>query len=765
MVDTQTTKTEGSRRRILKAAIVGGGKGCVSVLEMVRGDTLGRFRMTIDGVADLDPDAPGMLCAKECGVKVVTTHYQELFDIPGLDLIIELTGSDTIRDEIERERPRHIRLIDHFGARLFWELHQAEEAIIAQRNDTQIRIETERERISQIFDCIPDEILVVDTEMAIKDANLAFLRNNKVTLDEIRDQRCYEVDQKVRGECQVAVGNCPFAEVTQNGKPKSVVRKHFTDDGEIRFAAIVSAPLLDRNGRLVGMIEMTRDITHRIRLEEELKVTEIRLQQFLENAPLSTFVKNRSGQYVEANPALCRLLEREKNEIIGKTDYEILPRDAAEVFRKGDRDVLNQGSYIEIDQEVTLQCKRRFLNTIKYPVTDQAGKVNVVCGIMADVTPQREAQAELVRMQEYLQNILDNSPALIITTDLESKIVSFNKGAEACLGYKAEEVIGRGAAEFYENPEDRFSLLRRVIQSGSARDQQTNLLHKDGHSVPVSITLSQLRNSEGEMIGTVGISKDVSHRRVLMDQIIQSERMAAVGRLAAGVAHEINNPLAVISEIAGYLHDLASGGPGSNENDLFNELLVGLPKIEKQVRRGRSITSRLLSLARKTEARLTSTAIDASLDEILPFLEKEARLNNVEIHRECDAQISPVYIEEIQLQEVFINLIQNAVQAVSSKDKGNVWISCSQEGKRVTVSIRDDGPGISDEIKDRLFDPFVTTKPFGKGTGLGLSICYGIVKRYDGEIRVYSNEQGATFDVILPAASSEISQTAVEKKA
>lgn len=758
MVEELQPESRKSSGRKLKAAIIGGGKGCVSVLQMVSGDTLGRFEMTIVGVADLSPDAAGMRYAREHNVEVVTTRYQDLFEIPGLDLIIELTGSDDVRDEIERTRPRKLRFIDHFGARLFWQLHQAEEAVIAQRNEMRMRVESERERIAQIFDCIPDEILVVDTDMSVEDANLAFLRNNRVTLEEIRGLKCYEVDQKVRGECQVAVGNCPFAEVMKKCTPKSVVRKHFTDDGKLRFAAIVSAPLLDRDGSLVGMIEMTRDITHRILLEEELKATEVRLQQFLENAPFATVVKNRSGQYVEVNPAACRLFGKEKNELLGKTDYEVLPRDAAEEFREGDRDVLNQGSHIELDNEVTVNAKRRFLNTVKYPVKDQSGKVNVVCSIMADVTPQREAQAELLRTQEYLQNILDNSPALIITTDLESKIVSFNKGAEACLGYSAEDVIGRDAADFYEDPDERHSLLRRVIQSGAARDHQTKLLHKDGYGVPVSITLSQLRNTEGEMIGTVGISKDISHRKVLMDQIIQSERMAAVGRLAAGVAHEINNPLAVISEIAGYLHDIASGGPGSDEADLMDELLIGLPKIEKQVRRGRSITSRLLSLARKTEARVTSTAIDTALDEILPFLEKEARMNNIHIHRLCAGPLSPVYIEEIQLQEVFINLIQNAIQAVASRKKGNVWIDCSQDGKKVVVSIRDDGPGISDDVRDRLFDPFVTTKPMGQGTGLGLSICYGIVKRYDGEIRVYSEEeQGATFEVILPAANSDLS--------
>lgn len=740
--------------RKLRAAIVGGGQGCESVLRMVRGDTLGRFRMEIVGVADINPSAPGMVYARELGIPLVTDDPCELLRAPDLDLIIELTGSDEVRDRIEKIRPRSVKLIDHFGALLFWELHQAEEAIIAQRNEMRERVEAERVRISQIFDCIPDEILVVDTEMTVQDANQAFLQNNDLRIDEIRGKRCYELEQHIRGECQVAVDNCPFHKVIEEGRPRSLVRKHFTNDGAPRFAALVAAPLLDTQGELVGVIEMTRDITHRIRLEEELKATEVRLQQFMENAPIATYVKNRQGQYLEVNPATCALLGKEKHEIISKTDLEILPRQAAETMREGDRSVLRDKSSISLESEVDLGDRTIFLSTIKYPILDPLGRVNAVCGLSEDVTAEKEARAELDRTREYLQNILDNSPAVIITTDLQGCVVSFNQGAEECLGYTPEEIIGREASVFYREAEEREGLLRRVVQEGAVRDYQTKLVRKDGSLVPVSITLSQLRNAAGEMIGTVGISKDISHRKALMDQIIQSERLAAVGRLAAGVAHEINNPLAVIGEIAGYLHDLATGGPGSEEADLMEELRIGLPKIENQVARGRRITSRLLTLARKTEARVQETQVDDALDEILPFLEKEARLKKVKIHRERDSQLSPVIIEEIQLQEIFINLIQNAIQALAHLGGGNIWITRHEESRKIIVDIRDDGPGVDDEIKDRIFDPFVSTKPLGQGTGLGLSICYGIIKRYDGEIRVYSEPgEGATFRVILPAAS------------
>ena len=448
-----------SIRRRIRTAIVGGGQGCASFLRMVQEDILGRFHMSILGVADVNPDGPGMVYAREIGVPVVTTKYRDLYEIENLDLLIELTGSYDVRDELELTRPRHTRLIDHFGARLFWDVHQAEEAIIQQRTELRARVEHERARIKQIYDSIPDEIVVVDTEMVIQHANASFLRNNNLKMGEVRGSCCYDVRQEVRGECQVAVEDCPFFTALHEKRPKSLVRKHFDQNGNPRYAALVAAPLFDERGEVEGVIEMTRDITNRIMLEEELRATEVRLQQFMEMAPLATYVKNRQGQYVEVNPAVLALFGRSKQEVVGKTDLEVLPREAAEVLRAGDRMVLNQGTQVSYDAELRLRGSRLFLSTITYPILDSNGAVSAICGLTRDITAQKEMEAELTRTREYLQNILDNAPVIVITTDLESRIVSFNKFAEERLGYRAEEVIGQHAKVLYRDPDDRTRLL------------------------------------------------------------------------------------------------------------------------------------------------------------------------------------------------------------------------------------------------------------------------------------------------------------------
>ena len=734
------------------AAIVGGGNGCRSILEMVQGDTLGQFRMRVLGVSDVDPEAVGIRYARELGVPFVTNDYRDLYGIADLGVIIELTGNDAVRDEIETTRPRHIRLIDHYGARLFWEIHQAEEAIIRQRTEMQRKVEAERERIAEILDSIPDEIVVVDTEMVITDANSSFLRSNNVTIDDIRGLHCYEVEQAIRGECQVAVGNCPFFGVTKEGHATSLVRKYFGKSGETRYASIVGAPLRNREGRITGMIELTRDITDRIRLEEALATTEVHLRQFMEQSPLATYAKNHAGQYIDVNPAACGLLGKRKEELLGKTDLELFVRATAEKLREGEQEVWQMHGPVSMEMELIIGDRRIFLATVKFPILDNEGNPTALCGLSQDVTAQKMAERELRETREYLQNIHDNSPVIIITTDMNDNIASFNRGAERSLGYRAEEVIGKPVTVLYRDPTNREEFLRLIVSDKAVQDYSFELVCKDGTLLPVSLTLSQLRDSSGKPIGTVSMSKDISHRKALMAQVLQSERMAAVGRLASGVAHEINNPLAIISEITGFLGELVEDENAGHRTELIRELTEALPKVRKQIERGRDITHRLLSFARKTETTIESADVNTALAEILPFLRRECQLARIALHRDCQRDLPKVAIDETQLQEVLMNLTKNAIDALGDRGGGNIWVGTHEEDAKVVIVVKDDGPGINDSIRDRLFDPFTSTKSIKQGTGLGLSICYAIVKRHDGEIRVLSKPgEGATFEVFLPA--------------
>ncbi len=738
----------------LNIAIVGGGKDVADFLRLAETLVFGGYRFKVVGIANLNPDAEGVQLAREQGVEIITTDYREFFSLPDLHMIVELTGDEKVRADIERSKPPHIRLVDPLGASLFWELYRAQQAIIGQRTELREQVEAERARLSRIFNSLPDEILVLDTDLVVQDANTALLTTNNLRMEDISGKQCYEIEQRSRGECRIDYEGCPALEALRKGCVASRVVKFMDDSGGLRFAAVLAAPIVDADGKVTGIVESTRDITKRIELEEDLAFAESQLRQITALAPVAISVKNVQGQYLDLNQAAADRYRLTKESMLGKTDLELLEREEADALRKTDREVLRSCKEIRLEEQYVVDGHTRYLSTVKFPILDLQGVAQAVCSISMDVSEQKEIELDLKQTSEYLWNVMNNSPVIIMTTDLEGRVVSFNPGAEESLGYQKEEVMGTLASRFYRDPEEREMLLRRVINEGSVRDYQTSLVRKNGDLLPISLTLSQLKDSQGRMIGTVGMSKDISRRSLLMEQVLQSERLAAVGRLAAGVAHEINNPLAVIGEIAGFLSELLEDDEEVREKETVQELRTGLSKIVRQIKRGRAITHRLLIFSRKSAAETETADVNESLDELLTFVEKEALLASVSIHREYAEGLSRVRIEEIQMQEIFINLVKNAIQAIEGRGSGgDIWIKTEQrEDHRVVVTVRDNGPGIPEEIRDRLFDPFVTTKQPGKGTGLGLSICYGIIKRYDGEITVESEVgKGSTFRVILPA--------------
>jgi two-component system NtrC family sensor kinase len=234
--------------------------------------------------------------------------------------------------------------------------------------------------------------------------------------------------------------------------------------------------------------------------------------------------------------------------------------------------------------------------------------------------------------------------------------------------------------------------------------------------------------------------------RCAQEQLLQSEKMAAVGQLISGVAHELNNPL---TAILGYSQLLKS-------EELMNARGADyLEKLYKQALRTHHIVQNLLSFARQHKPERTPVDLNQILEDTLTLREYDMNLNNIRIHREFSSDLSPTGGDFHQLQQVFLNILNNAVDAIGEKGaKGEIWVRTDMVENRVRTEITDSGPGVQNP--HRVFDPFYTTKPVGKGTGLGLSICYGIVKEHGGEIQVKNSPpRGATFTILLPMLPSD----------
>lgn len=239
-------------------------------------------------------------------------------------------------------------------------------------------------------------------------------------------------------------------------------------------------------------------------------------------------------------------------------------------------------------------------------------------------------------------------------------------------------------------------------------------------------------------------------KEALNAQIVESGKMAAIGELAAGIAHEINNPVAIMIEEAGWIGDIMSDeGWHTSENEA--EIRRSLSEIATQGKRSKNITHKLLSFARKTDAVQDSVDVRSLLQEILGFVTQRAKSSGIEISSSVPADLPVVRASPSELQQVFLNLINNALDAMDQTG-GSLHIEARRKGEFVIVSLQDTGPGIPEKDLQRIFEPFYTTKPQGKGTGLGLSICYGIMQRSGGTIGVVSEVgRGSTFTVSIPA--------------
>ena len=354
----------------------------------------------------------------------------------------------------------------------------------------------------------------------------------------------------------------------------------------------------------------------------------------------------------------------------------------------------------------------------------------------------------LKRTMDYLQNILDNSADMIITTDIKNNVVEFNKGAEDILGYKQSETVGRPLSEFLANPDHSNSLLEKVKQEGKISNHETQLITKQKKIIDINLTLSQLKDSKGNMMGTVGISKDITEFKRTQAQLIQAGKLAGIGQLAAGIAHEINNPL---SGVLGYAKRLLKKA----EDEDFKKI-TGLESFSKEIKlivdsalRCKKIIEGLLKFSRTSET-ISTVNINEVLDESLVLFGNQLTSQNIELVKILNPEIPGISANHTQIQQVFTDIIINAIQAMPRGGKLTI-ITRAVNSSVIEIEFTDTGEGIPKENLTKIFEPFFTTREPGKGTGLGLYMIYRILQEHHGRIDVKSElGKGATFIITLP---------------
>src|SRR5256884_293037 len=367
---------------------------------------------------------------------------------------------------------------------------------------------------------------------------------------------------------------------------------------------------------------------------------------------------------------------------------------------------------------------------------------------LRDITEPRRAQETLARSEARYRNLFESASDAIVTLDANGRFTTFNHAAEIISGYRREELVGQWFAPML--PDDELPKALAHFQKALAGETglfETSFYRKDGDVRTIQVTYSTPRLDEEVLC----VIRDVTDQKMLQEQLIQSEKMSAIGQLVSGVAHELNNPLAGVSAFAQLL---------LSEKRFPPDQRTAAEMIYAEARRASRFVQTLLPSARQHKPERTPTSVNQVLDDTLELRGYELRVRGIEVVRDYDEQTPETMADAHQLQQVFLNLVTNAEQAMekSPREPQRLIVRTRRTGAVIRMEVEDTGPGIPPNLLERIFNPFFTTKPTGSGTGLGLSISLGIVREHDGRIWAENAPQGgARFIVEVPIVTHRAS--------
>ncbi len=592
------------------------------------------------------------------------------------------------------------------------------------------RMEQANRHWLEVFDAISDFIIVHDEQHNI-------LRVNQTLADFVGTTPDALVGVNMRALEALSTGasphSCPFCR-SGEGLDEYVhpVLEHTYLISTSRIHAASSAQL--------QTVHVLKDITDR-------REAERRYRELFDNIQEGIFFSTPEGRFVEVNDALVRILGYSSREEVVQLDIP------TQVYASPDR----WGELAEIfardggvrNQEVVLQRKdgsavHVFINC--FAVRDAAGKIIQYRGLMLDITGLRQSQTELQKERDFSGKILSHTQSLILVTDTDG-IISYANRRWSGLGFQQSQIVGHPLPDLCV-PSRRAALYDAL--ASVARGQQVDnfdmpLIRGDGVSGQFSINLSPISGEDGSVSSVVVVMTDVTDSAMLRAKLIHAEKMAAVGQLVSGVAHEVNNPL---TAILGFT-DLLMENP-----ELPESARRDLRVILQEAQRTKQIVQNLLSFARQMPPQRKPVQLNSILQRTVHLRSYDFISHGIQVIEHLDDSLPAVIGDSHQLQQVFLNILNNAYDAVREGSRpARIEVESAGSDSFVEISFRDNGTGIIDS--EKIFDPFFTTKDIGKGTGLGLSICYGIVREHGGEILCHNNpdSEGATFVVRLPVAS------------
>jgi len=547
-----------------------------------------------------------------------------------------------------------------------------------------------------------------------------------------------------------------------------VERDGFVKDFEVEFKRkdgrkitilLTAHPIRNQEGEIVGYQGLNIDITERKQMERRIQEAIKKFEKISEMGEDGIIVIDERNRIIFANSMAVELTGYVKEELLKMKFTDLLnARDRKFLAEMHDQVGLDESRRVCTEMDVLRADGKSMDAEVCISIArPEVGRIDTYI-YLKDITERKKMVTEIGQTNEFLTKLIASSVDGIIAADMKGSIIIFNKAAEELLGYTAKAVMGKiNIVDLYP-PGEAKEVMRRLRGKehggvGKFTPQRVTLVNKSGDPIPIQLSASLVYDEGGRELFSVGFFTDLRPRikmeRQLEEthlQLVNSEKMASLGKLAAGIAHEINNPMGGILIYSNLLMEALE--EDSRKQDL--------EKIVQEATRCKEIVKSLLEFSRQTEPKMEPTDINKAITDDLFFLENQALFHNIEIVKNLDPQLPWVLGNGSQLKQVFMNIIVNAAEAIHGSGTLTITTGLSGDKKEIWIEFSDTGEGIPQENLSRIFDPFFTTKEVGKGTGLGLSTSYGIIDGHGGRIVVKSQVvKGSTFRIELPAGAED----------
>jgi PAS domain S-box-containing protein len=593
-----------------------------------------------------------------------------------------------------------------------------------------------------MFESANDVILLMDTKGKITDVNNKLKEILGYERDKLLNKNFDSLTRTIKNEnLEKIVKNFAKRMVGQTVKPyevEMVKRNGETVTLEVNARAIV------KENKIIGDIAILRDITERKKAEDDIRESRARFRELARLLPLAVWEADENGIVTYTNEETIKTYGYSYSDV-SPSHYlqNLVPADRNRAAQNAERIVKGE-TLRGIEYTALRKDGSTFPVRIYASAITKNGKNMGLRGITLDITEQKLAQKRLEQAAQEWRATFDSLTDMVCILDGDFKISRLNMALAKIFKKEPKDLLG---SKCYE-------LMNRDCPCQDCPHQKTLQTEKPARAefyepalaTFIEVSTSPIFDENGRVKATVHIMRDISERKQMEQQLLLTDRLASVGELASGVAHELNNPL---TSVIGFSQLLM-------EEEVPDNIKEDLSLINSEAQRAAAVVKNLLTFARKHSAVKQPTRINNLIEDVLKLRAYEQKVNNIEIIKKLAPDLPEIMVDYFQIQQVFLNIIINAeFFMIEDHKRGVLTITTEKTSRFIRISFSDDGPGISKENLNRIFNPFFTTKEVGKGTGLGLSICHGIITDHRGVIHAESEAgKGATFIIELPINES-----------